>query len=59
MNLILGREPVLALNVVLAVIALAAILWPERLTPETQAGIVAVAIAVVSWLARSRVSPVK
>lgn len=55
---ILGREPVLALNVITAIIALATILWPQRLDPSTQAAIVVVAIAVISFIARSQVTPV-
>lgn len=59
MGTIFGREPVLLLNIVLAVIALGVILWPERITPEVQAGIIGVAIAVISFVARGQVTPVK
>lgn len=56
-NTILGRQPVYVLNVILAVVALLAILWPERLDPATQAGIIGVGIAIVSFLAHGQVTP--
>ena len=58
MQSILGRQPVYVLNLILAVVALLAVLWPERLDPATQAGIIGVGIAIVSFLANGQVTPV-
>ena len=57
MGTIFGREPVLVLAVVNTAIALAAILWPERLPPEIQAGIIGLANAIIALIARSQVTP--
>lgn len=56
--MIFGREPVLILAIVNTTIGLLAVLWPERLQPEIQAGIIGVANAVIAFLARSSVTPV-
>lgn len=66
MNGTLAREPVavsVALGAVLATaVALVAILFPERLTPEATAAIIALGNAVialgVALFARARVSPI-
>lgn len=55
--MILGREPVLVLAIVNTTIALLAVLWPERLPAETQAAIIALANAIIAFLARSAVTP--
>lgn len=57
--MIFGREPVAWMALVNACVALGAVLWPERLEPSVQAGIIAVATAVTALIARSQVTPVK
>lgn len=56
--MIFGREPVLVLAIVNTTIGLLAVLWPQRLDPPTQAAIIALANAIVAFLARSTVTPV-
>lgn len=56
--MIFGREPVLVLAIVNTAIALAAILYPERLPVEVQAGIIALSTAILSFWARAKVTPV-
>lgn len=53
---ILGREPVLFYGVIAAVVNLATLLGLD-LTDAQQAGILALSLAVLSWLARSKVTP--
>lgn len=55
---ILGREPVLFYAVIAAAVNLATLLGLD-LTDQQQAGILTLSLAVLGWIARSKVSPVE
>jgi uncharacterized protein (DUF697 family) len=57
-NFVIGREPVAVGAVVTALVGLA-VAFGADLSEEQTAAISAVAVAVVGWLARSVVTPVR